>query len=723
MATRLLLQRKRIVGGTTKYFERIRNHLLDNYTPLCGCIHIYYASTQSNSPEIVVPISKVLIANRGEIACRVMQTARKMGIQSVACYSDADRNAMHVSMADEAHYIGPSPATESYLRMDKIIAAAKRSGAQAIHPGYGFLSEKPEFANLCEEEGIIFIGPPSSAIKDMGIKSTSKHIMSSAGVPIIEGYHGDDQSDQKLFAEAERIGFPVMLKAVRGGGGKGMRIVMQPRDFQAALDSARSESLKAFGDDNMLVEKFVERPRHVEVQVFADKYGNTVYLFERDCSVQRRHQKIIEEAPAPGVSEEVRAELGNAAVRAAEAVGYVGAGTVEFIMDKHQNFYFMEMNTRLQVEHPVTEMITGIDLVELQIRAAAGEQLPFSQSDLRVNGHSFEARIYAEDPDSDFLPGTGHLYYLSTPSPSSDVRVETGVRQGDEVSQFYDPMIAKLVVWDKYRSTALRKLRQKLHDYHIVGLSTNIKFLGNLAAHPSFVSADVHTSFIDDHYKELFPKKQSLSEHQLAQSALALLLYDEQHQVEKKRKLDDHSPFGGGSSFQMNVDSHKKMLLSDGENDIVVTITYLKKRQYLIQVNKQEFLCHGRMLDDGYNNHVHVNIDGKNEKFSFVPSADSVHIFTKDDHFSVVKPQPKFILAELESKIPAGAVAPMTGSILEVRVEAGDEVKAGDVIAVMYAMKLEHNILSPYDGTVEEVFVKPGGMVNQNDEIAEIKKE
>ncbi|XP_011944182.1 PREDICTED: methylcrotonoyl-CoA carboxylase subunit alpha, mitochondrial isoform X5 [Cercocebus atys] len=423
-------------------------------------------------------ITKVLIANRGEIACRVMRTARKLGVQSVAVYSEADRNSMHVDMADEAYSIGPAPSQQSYLSMEKIIQVAKTSAAQAIHPGYGFLSENMEFAELCKQEGIIFIGPPPSAIRDMGIKSTSKSIMAAAGVPVVEGYHGEDQSDQCLKEHAGRIGYPVMIKAVQGGGGKGMRIVRSEQEFQEQLESARREAKKCFNDDAVLIEKFVDTPRHVEVQVFGDHHGNAVYLFERDCSVQRRHQKIIEEAPAPGIKPEVRKKLGEAAVRAAKAVNYVGAGTVEFIMDSKHNFYFMEMNTRLQVEHPVTEMITGTDLVEWQLRIAAGEKIPLSQEEITLQGHAFEARIYAEDPSNNFMPGAGPLVHLSTPRADPSTRIETGVRQGDEVSVHYDPMIAKLVVWAADRQAALTKLRYSLRQYNIEDKTFQV--LGNL---------------------------------------------------------------------------------------------------------------------------------------------------------------------------------------------------------------------------------------------------
>lgn len=421
------------------------------------------------------PIHKLLIANRGEIACRVVRTARRLGVRTVAVYSDADQHAMHVQVADEAHRIGTAASAQSYLRGDRILDVAARTGCQAIHPGYGFLSESVEFAEQCERAGIAFVGPPPQAIRDMGIKSTSKHIMHAAGVPIINGYHGADQSDERLAAEARTIGFPLMIKAVRGGGGKGMRIAAAEPEFAAALASARTEAQKAFGDAAMLLERYVRSPRHVEVQVFADQHGDAVYLWERDCSVQRRHQKVIEEAPAPHLSEALRRELGEAAVRAAKAVGYVGAGTVEFILDKEDlSFHFMEMNTRLQVEHPITEMITGTDLVEWQIRVAAGERLPLRQEQIERRGHAFEARIYAEDPRGGFLPGAGPLEHLTTPlttttrvDDAATVRVETGVRQGDEVSVHYDPMIAKLVVWGETRDQALDSLTAQLTDYHV----------------------------------------------------------------------------------------------------------------------------------------------------------------------------------------------------------------------------------------------------------------
>nr|ANJ04671.1 methylcrotonoyl-CoA carboxylase subunit alpha [Nilaparvata lugens] len=464
-----------------------------------------------------VDISKVLIANRGEIACRIIRTARRLGVKSVAVYSDADKNAMHVAMADEAFHIGPSPSSESYLKQEKLIEIAHRSHSHAIHPGYGFVSENADFAELCAKNGLIFIGPPASAIRKMGVKSTSKMIMESAGVPVIPGYHGEDQSESKLAEEAERIGFPLMIKAVLGGGGKGMRSTLSAATFREQLDSARREARKAFGDDAVLLERLVTSPRHVEVQVFADQRGNCVHLFERDCSVQRRHQKVLEEAPAPDISEELRDRLGQAGVRAAQAVGYVGAGTVEFIMDRNtKEFYFMEMNTRLQVEHPVTEMITGVDLVEWQLLVASGAELPKKQSDLSLRGHSFEGRVYAEDPANAFMPGAGPLLYLNLPQNDQHVRIETGVRQHDDVSVYYDPMIAKVVVWAEERRKALQTLDQVLSKFHVAGMATNIEFLRRLVQHEAIRRGDVHTGFIPEHENQLLailePSKRVLAE-------------------------------------------------------------------------------------------------------------------------------------------------------------------------------------------------------------------
>ncbi|CAI8019501.1 Methylcrotonoyl-CoA carboxylase subunit alpha, mitochondrial, partial [Geodia barretti] len=525
--------------------------------------------------EAVQLFDKLLVANRGEIACRVFSTAKRLGIRTVAVYSEADRNARHVTMADEAYCIGPAPSSESYLRGDKIIEVAKATGAQAIHPGYGFLSENRDFADLCQSEGVEFIGPPASAIEKMGIKSVSKQIMSNSSVPIVPGYFGDDQRDSLLKTEADKIGYPVLIKANLGGGGKGMRVVNSPEEFQSSLDTCRRESMKSFGDDSVLIEKFVIRPRHVEVQVFADKHGNTVHLFERDCSVQRRHQKIIEEAPAPGLRDDVTEKLLTAAVRAAQAVGYVGAGTVEFVLDKEQNFYFMEMNTRLQVEHPITEMITGADLVEWQIKVAAGARLPRLQSDITSRGHAFEARIYAENPvsQSEFLPSPGVLRHLQAPPTSDKVRIDTGVRQGDEVAPFYDPMIAKLVVWDSDRSSALRLLQNSLAQYQVAGVDTNIDFLRRLASHQSFAATDVHTGFIPQHHEALFPPPSPLSEERLGEAVLALLAH-ESWQNHRPTDEDAFSPFSDSSGFQLNVRGRRVVKLNHQSTSYTVGVCY-----------------------------------------------------------------------------------------------------------------------------------------------------
>ncbi|KAH3857632.1 hypothetical protein DPMN_100243, partial [Dreissena polymorpha] len=584
--------------------------------------------TQRRHGSTYSPIQKILIANRGEIACRVIKTARSLGIKTVSVFSDADKNALHVAMADEAYNIGPAAANQSYLCQDKIMTIAKQSGAQAIHPGYGFLSENVEFAEMCAREGIIFIGPPSSAIRDMGIKSTSKYIMSAAGVPVIEGYHGEDQSDARLKKEAAAIGYPVMIKAVRGGGGKGMRIAMTEKEFDGQLESARREAMKSFGDQVMLVEKFVERPRHVEVQVFGDKHGNYVYLFERDCSVQRRHQKIIEEAPAPGLTEETRKKIGEAAVRAAKAVNYVGAGTVEFIMDKHQQFYFMEMNTRLQVEHPVTEMITGTDLVHWQIKVASGEPLPVRQGDIQMRGHAFEARIYAEDPNNSFMPGAGPLLHLSTPETDAKTRIDTGVRQGDEVSVHYDPMIAKLVVWSENRESALRRCRAALLDYQVLGLNTNIQFLTDLAKHPEFMAGNVHTDFIPQHQSDLFPVH-TTSATTICQAAMAMVLRQKHVRRElAKNTLDQFSPFWGCDAMRLNQNSTRLVNLMDGDTELHIQIVTNKDGTFTVSFEKNCFNLTASLEQEGERTYVVTVIDGVKTRASVVQLGNSLHVFT-----------------------------------------------------------------------------------------------
>ncbi|EDW16650.1 methylcrotonoyl-CoA carboxylase subunit alpha, mitochondrial [Drosophila mojavensis] len=655
----------------------------------------------------VRPINKILISNRGEIACRVIRTARKLGVRTVAVYSDPDEHSLHTELADEAYRVGEAA---SYLRGDRILEIAKKSGAQAIHPGYGFLSESVEFAELCQKEGVIFMGPPSSAIRDMGIKSTSKAIMAAAGVPIINGYHGDDQSDACLQVEAAKIGFPLMIKAVRGGGGKGMRIAEKPEDFLTALNSARTESLKAFGDSSVLLERYVRSPRHVEVQVFADQYGDAVYLWERDCSVQRRHQKIIEEAPAPGLSEELRRELGEAAVRAAKAVGYVGAGTVEFILDKEDlSFHFMEMNTRLQVEHPISEMITGTDLVEWQIRIAAGEPLPLTQAQITRRGHAFEARIYAENPRGGFLPGAGPLRYLNTPKPSPEVRVETGVREGDEVSVHYDPMIAKLVVWGENRTQALNSLIARLGEYHISGLETNINFLIDLASHPEFQQANVHTGFIDEHFDTLFPPI-VVEQRQLSQAALSLIFNE--LQAAHSNASNGQDPFAAAANIRLNYALIRSYSLKAHEKVYAVDVKYDNGDiEIRVDGGAWQVIKAKRVQDEGRLK-IRANIDGNISTYSANIDGGNVTLFLENGKLDFELVQPKFLSAQADQLGSGGSrvVAPMPGVLEKILVQPGDVVKKGDSLAVLIAMKMEHILKAPKDATIKSI----GGAVGDN---------
>ncbi len=464
---------------------------------------------------------KILIANRGEIACRIIKTAKKLGIQTVAIFSDADRHALFVKSADEAYHIGASESIKSYLNIDKIIDIAKKTHVQAIHPGYGFLSENAQFAIRCEQENIIFIGPDANAITLMGSKSEAKKILSETNVPLIPGYHGDDQIPETLLAEAKKIGFPLLIKAAAGGGGKGMRVVNTEADFLTALASCQREAKSSFANTHVILEKYFDNARHVEVQIIADKKGHCVHLFERDCSIQRRHQKVIEEAPAPNLKNDTRNAIGKAAVEVAKSIHYIGAGTIEFLMDKTENFYFMEMNTRLQVEHPITEMITGIDLVEWQFKVAAGEVLPLQQSEIKQQGHAIEARVYAEDPDNQFMPSTGCITYLKTPKQRKYIRLDTGITQGDVVSPFYDPMLAKLIIWSETRETAIMRMRSALTNYAIAGIKNNINYLTEIISQPSFIQAKLSTKFLDENQ---IKSQSTIDKHlSLALSVLGLI--------------------------------------------------------------------------------------------------------------------------------------------------------------------------------------------------------
>ena len=654
---------------------------------------------------------KILIANRGEIACRVIKTARRMGITTVAVYSDADRDALHVRLADEAIHIGAAPARESYLLADKILAAAKETGAQAVHPGYGFLSENAAFAQACTDNGIRFVGPPTSAIEAMGSKSAAKNIMEKANVPLVPGYHGDDQNPELLRAASDKMGYPVLLKATAGGGGKGMRQVWSAQEFDEALAAAKRESLSSFGDDTMLVEKYLTKPRHVEVQVFCDTRGNAVYLAERDCSVQRRHQKVIEEAPAPNMSDDLRREMGETAVQAAQAINYTGAGTVEFLLDEDGSYYFMEMNTRLQVEHPVTEMVTGQDLVEWQLKVAYGEALPLRQEEVRVNGHAFEARIYAEDPDNDFLPVTGTLEFLQPPEESTHVRVDTGVCQGDEVSVYYDPMIAKLIVWDESRERALQRLASALKEYRIGGTVTNLDFLYNLATSAPFVAAEVDTGFIEKHHELIFHDRQQDLEKELPLAAFALLLHKQRQNLSTSKTSDPWSPWQSSGAWRLNEPHVHRLTLHCHQQDHLVEVEQSDER-YIVTAAGRKVQLGGKLEDDV----LHLDVDGHRQQATLASTADGFTLYLADGacHFHEVLPD----TGESDSNdANAGLAAPMNGTLVTLLVEPGTTVEMGTPLLVMEAMKMEHTIKAPEDGKVETFYYQPGDLVDGGAEL------
>ncbi|MBL4823213.1 MAG: acetyl/propionyl/methylcrotonyl-CoA carboxylase subunit alpha [Colwellia sp.] len=665
--------------------------------------------------------SKILIANRGEIACRIIKTAKQMGILTVAVYSDADKDALHVHMADEAVYIGPSPSRESYLLGDNVIAAAKKTGAQAIHPGYGFLSENAGFCRSCAAENITFIGPPVAAIEAMGSKSAAKNIMEKANVPLVPGYHGDDQSRDIIKKAADDMGYPVLLKATAGGGGKGMRQVWSEDEFDEGLAAAKREAMSSFGDDTMLVEKYLTQPRHVEIQVFCDNHQNAVYLFERDCSVQRRHQKVIEEAPAFSMSEELRAEMGASAIKSAQAIGYQGAGTVEFLLDIDGSFYFMEMNTRLQVEHPVTEMISGQDLVEWQLRVAAGEQLPKTQEQLVITGHAFEARIYAEDANNDFLPATGKLSLLKTPIESKHVRIDTGVRQGDEVSVYYDPMISKLIVWDENREKALQRLAKALSEYRINGVTTNIDFLYNLATSAPFKSADIDTGFIENNYDLIFHNNEKTLVNELPITALFLILSKENKAKQQALTSNDpHSPWYNANAWRLNEANLHTLILA--HNDTEYTVTVEQKRQgndayYAIEINGEKFDCQGEVLTTPLNNDTIVaTINGYRSQTTFNHFENTISLYRANGVFNFTHILPDCGQQGNDDN-HGGLTAPMNGTMVSVLVKSGEQVSKDQPLVIMEAMKMEHTIKAPSDGIVDEIFFQAGDMVNGGAEL------
>uniref|UniRef100_A0ACD5XGR2 Uncharacterized protein n=1 Tax=Avena sativa TaxID=4498 RepID=A0ACD5XGR2_AVESA len=678
------------------------------------------SSSPSSAPEPPPPpptVEKVLVANRGEIACRVMRTARRLGIPTVAVYSDADRAALHVRAADEAVRLGPPPARESYLNAAAIVDAALRTGAKAIHPGYGFLSESADFAQLCESEGLTFIGPPPSAIRDMGDKSASKRIMGSAGVPLVPGYHGADQDIELLKHEADKIGYPVLIKPTHGGGGKGMRIVQGPDDFVDSVLSAQREAAASFGIDTLLIEKYITQPRHIEVQVFGDKHGNAIHLYERDCSLQRRHQKIIEEAPAPNVTTEFRTHIGEAAVSAAKAVGYYSAGTVEFIVDTLSGeFYFMEMNTRLQVEHPVTEMIVGQDLVEWQIRVANGERLPLSQEQVQLNGHAFEARIYAENVPRGFLPATGTLHHYRPVLPSTTVRVETGVEQGDTVSMHYDPMIAKLVVWGESRNAALVKLKNCLSNFQIAGLPTNIAFLQELAGHSAFERGLVDTHFIERYKNDLLSTAATASgeAHDAAElgAILTAACICRKDHITSEESLRDKtlSVWYARPPFRMHHSSKRLMEFEfDNEHEglsdelLKLLITYGSDGSYFIETEDGSSPGLDIKVDDWGEHGFRVDVGGVQTDvtlaFYLKDNSRHIHIWHGKHHHHYRQTMRAEQLLDDSSQPthasegrshPKGSVlAPMAGLVVKVLLKDGAHVEAGQPVMVIEAMKME----------------------------------
>lgn len=645
-------------------------------------------------------LTKILVANRGEIACRVMRTAKKLGLTTVAVYSDADANAMHVKTADEAYHIGPAPSKESYLVADRILEVAKAAGVDCIHPGYGFLSENEVFAKACEAANIAFIGPLASSIEAMGSKTRAKEIMHDANVPLVPGYYGDKQDDDFLQAEAEKIGFPVLIKAAYGGGGKGMRVVRESSEFLSALHGAKREAAASFGNDLVLLERFVDKPRHVEVQVFADSHGNCVYLGDRDCSLQRRHQKVIEEAPAPGLSDAMRKTMGEAAVRCAQAINYRGAGTVEFLLCGDE-FFFMEMNTRLQVEHPVTEMVTGLDLVEWQLMVAAGEQLPLTQQQVSLSGHSFEARIYAEDPEENFMPFSGVLSHLSFPEAKDGVRIDTGVQQGDEISPFYDPMIAKLIVHGKNREQALLKLKSSLEQVHLCGLKSNIAFLHHLAGHPTFTAGAPDTHFIDTQTDVLTQSNTPLDKMVLLASAAYL-----SHQQPCKNTV------WGNLGFRLNQTA--KVDLPFAEH---VASAYQSQGGWKVSFNEQI-----HQVECELNGHqLTVVIDGARVHASAIVAEAAITIMY-GPYQHTVELKSKHYISDHEHEA-APLAAPLNGTVVKHLLAVGTQVNKGDAVVIIEAMKMEYTLNAPFDGTLTSYCFAEGELVSHGDMLAIVEEQ
>lgn len=644
-------------------------------------------------------LTTVLIANRGEIACRIMRTAKNLGLATVAVHSETDKHARHTREADIKVNLGGSKAADSYLQISRLIAAALASGAQAIHPGYGFLSENAEFARAVESAGLIFLGPPASAIDAMGSKSAAKSLMERAGVPLVPGYHGEAQDLATFREAAEQIGYPVLLKATAGGGGKGMKVVERVEELADALASAQREAASSFGDSRMLVEKYLLKPRHVEIQVFADQHGHCLYLNERDCSIQRRHQKVVEEAPAPGLSPQLRKAMGEAAVKAAQSIGYVGAGTVEFLLDARGEFFFMEMNTRLQVEHPVTEAITGLDLVEWQLRVAQGQTLPLTQEQVPLLGHAIEVRLYAEDPEHEFLPATGTLTLYRESSSGAGCRVDSGVAQGDSISPFYDPMLGKLIAWGQDREQARLRLLAMLDEFVVGGVKTNLPFLRRIIGHPAFAAAELDTDFIPRHQAQLLPPSEPLSVEFWRAAAAAF----NQSEPARVRQDDPHSPWSS---------MHGLRLGTSGVVDLHLTCDDQAQVIKLLDDNAASFQLTGDQLL--------IEQNGLRQQHLALRRGDTLFLKWAGDLHAIRRFDP--ITAADASQVPQGGLtAPMNGSIVRVLVEVGQHVEAGSLLVVLEAMKMEHSIRAANAGVVAAVHCNEGEMVSEGVVLVEIE--
>ncbi len=658
--------------------------------------------------------TKVLVANRGEIACRIIRTARRMGIATIAVYSDADRGALHVALADEARLIGPAPARDSYLNIEAIIKAACASGAQAVHPGYGFLSENPNFAEACAQAGLIFVGPPAAAMRAMGSKAAAKSLMIGAGVPVVPGYHGKDQDPIHLAEEAKRIGFPVLIKASAGGGGRGMRIVEKPDDFAPALASARREAASAFGDDQVLLEKYLDQPRHIEVQVFADKHGNVVHIFDRDCSIQRRHQKVIEEAPAPGLDQERRRAMGEAAVAAARAINYAGAGTIEFVVPRGslRDFYFIEMNTRLQVEHAVTEAITGLDLVEWQLRVAAGQPLPLLQHDLSIDGHAIEARLYAEDPQRQFLPQTGTLHRLYLPPPEI-ARVDTGVREGEAVTPFYDPMIAKIIVHGEGREAAVGRLQRALAETAVLGVNTNLGFLARVAAHPDFAEAAIDTGFIGRHQAALLSEEPAVPPEALAAAVINRISARKSvADATASSSADPFCPWARNDGWRLGCRAEQDITLRRNGGEDIIAATAINGEWLLRLGDRQTAVC-GEIGPDGF---LHLTLEGVKRRVRVLDYGTAVAVFIDGQSWQFEEVD-RLATAAGEDPTAGKLTAPMPGRVTRLLVEAGAKVRRGEPLMAIEAMKMEHTITAPADGVIAAVRFAVGELVEEGTEL------